>query len=165
MSPSGAVSILHSFTGADGRAPTVPLLQAADGNFYGTAAGGSFNEGVVFKVTSDGSLTVLHNFAGGEADGAQPLGALVQAPDGVFYSTTKFGGSADTGTIFRMSLSGTVTVLHAFGPGPSAAAPSAPLLQAADGNFYGTSAAGGSRNLGTVFRIAADGKSRILHSF
>jgi uncharacterized repeat protein (TIGR03803 family) len=112
---------------------------------------------------------VMHSFAGGASDGASPQAALIQGTDGNFYGTTVRGGLFDEGTVFRMTPAGSVAVLHTFGhPCPGCthgAGPEAELLQGIDGNFYGTTARGGTSGLGTVFRMTPDGTVTTLHSF
>jgi uncharacterized repeat protein (TIGR03803 family) len=98
--------VLHSFDGPDGAYPNAGLVQASDGNFYGTTSEGGASGncsggcGTVFKITPNGTLTTLHSFGG--SDGAGPYGALVQATDGGFYGTTFGGGAYGSGTVFRM---------------------------------------------------------------
>src|SRR6185503_9449182 len=110
------------------------LIQASDGNFYGTTfAGGSFGKGTAFKMTAAGVVTLLHTFTGG-ADGESPFAALFQANDGNFYGTTYSGGAGGKGTIFRISADGsTFVTLYAFlGGAGSGANPRAALMQAGD---------------------------------
>jgi len=161
------VTTLHSFNGGDGRSPEATLVQGSDGNFYGmTALGGTHAKGTVFKIDSTGSLTTLHSFSGFPGDGAVPVAGLVQGTDGSFYGTTSSGGAFFQGTVFRMTSSGAVTVLHSFnsflGEG---AVPIAGLVQGSDGNFYGTTALGGAHFKGTVFKIEVGGSFTTLHSF
>jgi uncharacterized repeat protein (TIGR03803 family) len=100
---------VHSFTGADGASPRAGLIQASDGNFYGTTfSGGAYNRGTVFKITSAGVLTTLHSFTG--ADGANPQAALIQATDGNLYGTTVSGGANGIGTVFELQLSTNYTL-------------------------------------------------------
>jgi uncharacterized repeat protein (TIGR03803 family) len=97
------LTTLHSFDNTDGTNPNGGLVQATDGNFYGTTVGGGANGGgTVFKITSNGTLTTLHSFAG--ADGANPYAGLIQATDGNFYGTTAWGGVNDTGIVFSLSV-------------------------------------------------------------
>jgi uncharacterized repeat protein (TIGR03803 family) len=94
----------------DGSSPYAGLVQATDGNLYGTTVlGGAGGEGTIFKITPSGTLL---SFAG--TDGAQPYAGLIQATDGNLYGTTKFGGANNDGTIFKITLSGTLTTLHSF---------------------------------------------------
>jgi uncharacterized repeat protein (TIGR03803 family) len=168
MTPSGTVTVLHAFTGlaTDGSEPTAALIQAADGNFYGTTySGGTSNRGTVFKMTPGGTVTILHVFTGGTSDGASPYAALIQATDGIFYGTTVGGGTANQGTVFQMTPSGAVTILHAFTGGTTdGAGPGGALIQATDGNFYGTTGTGGTTNGGTIFKVTISGVS-IVHAF
>jgi uncharacterized repeat protein (TIGR03803 family) len=79
------------------------LIQAADGNFYGTAIGGGYNNaGTLFKISSGGVLTTLHAFD--YTDGEAPCSPLLQAPDGTFYGTTDVGGSGQEGTVFQLTV-------------------------------------------------------------
>jgi uncharacterized repeat protein (TIGR03803 family) len=131
-----------SFDGTDGALPNA-LIQAADGNFYGTTEkGGTYGGGTVFKITPEGTLTTLHRFV--YTDGAYPSGGLIQASDGNFYGTTSLGGIPPNfeGTVFKITPDGTVTVLHIFG-GADGRNPQV-LIQARDGNYYGTTAGGGA---------------------
>jgi uncharacterized repeat protein (TIGR03803 family) len=161
--PDGSRRVLYSFTGADGAAPS-GLVRATDGALYGTTrSGGDSGNGTVFRITAGGALATLHAFDG--SDGAQPSGQIIQATDGKLYGTTSGGGAAGAGTIFRMTPDGSVTTLHAFGGGHDGAQPAATLVQAADGRFYGTTAAGGGDGRGSVFRLTQDGTMTVLHSF
>ncbi|MGZ8927332.1 MAG: choice-of-anchor tandem repeat GloVer-containing protein [Methylobacter sp.] len=144
--------------------PTGKLTQGSDGNFYGsTYYGGSSGAGTVFKMDSSGSFSVLHEFDG--AGGANPYVGLIQGSDGNFYGTTLGGGSSSAGTIFKISPSGDFTVLHEFDGADGGATPYAGLIQANDGNFYGTTFSGGSNSNGTVFKIDASGNFNVLHNF
>jgi uncharacterized repeat protein (TIGR03803 family) len=168
ITPTGMVTTLASFSQANGYTPSSPLIQGKDGNFYGTTPdGGGTAEpgfGTVFKITPTGTLTVLHSFNG--TDGEKSLGALVQGADGNFYGTTSFGGANPNfgGTIFKITPTGTLTTLHSFGSGDGSGA-SAALIQATDGNFYGTTSGFGMSNTGTVFKITPTGTLTTLHTF
>lgn len=156
VTPSGTFTLLYSFTGgADGANPQRPLVGAADGNFYGTAAyGGANGCGTVFKMTPAGILTTLYSFSGRD-DGANPVSELLGGTDGNFYGTTSAGGAAGSGTVFRITLSGTLTTLYSFTGRSDGAKPLAGLMRASDGNFYGTTSAGGALGAGTIFRFSA----------
>lgn len=163
----GPVTPLYNFCSlsncSDGAAPWAGLVQGADGNFYGTtSAGGTNNDGTVFKITSAGTLTTLYSFAG--TDGSTPKGALVQASNGNFYGTTSLGGANSLGTVFQITPGGTLTTLYSFA-GPDGASPGTGLIQANDGNFYGTTKSGGTNNDGTIFQITPGGALTTLHSF
>src|SRR5271166_4557855 len=92
------------------------LVQAPDGNFYGTMGGGNYSYGIVFKVTPQGLLTALYSFCAQPScpDGEYPDAGLVLATDGNFYVTTYNGGASGQGTVFRISPGGTLTTLHSF---------------------------------------------------
>jgi uncharacterized repeat protein (TIGR03803 family) len=141
------------------------MVQGFDGNFYGTSTeGGVYGWGSLFKITPEGQLTTLHSF--NLTDGADPYGSLVQANDGNFYGTTHGGGvgSDASGTIFKITPEGELTTLHTF-IGSDGATPLASLVQATDGNFYGTTSEGGASGAGTIFEIAPGGTLTTLHSF
>jgi uncharacterized repeat protein (TIGR03803 family) len=170
MTTNGAVTILHSFgLSPDGVNPDAVLVQGSDGKFYGTTYGGGTNgAGTVFQITKNGTVTLLHSFTN-TPDGAVPEGGLVQGSDGNFYGTTSEGGKRDNGAVFQITTNGTLTILHSFTNTVGGYVPEGELVQGGDGNFYGTTANGGTNNLfpgyGTVFRIATNGTLTILHSF
>jgi uncharacterized repeat protein (TIGR03803 family) len=138
---------VHSFTGTDGRAPRGGVVQARDGQLYGTtSAGGQGERGTVFRMTQQGALTTLHSFTG--PDGAAPSAHLVQGPDDALYGTTSEGGANGLGTVFRITPGGDFTNLNSFAGVPGQMRP--PLTLATDGNFYGVAGNG-------VFRMTADG--------
>ncbi len=163
-SPAQILTTLVSFDGTNGKDPESSLVQANDGNFYGTTvSGGASNRGTVFKVTPSGTLTTLYSFNLG-ADGFFPASGLVQATDGNFYGTAANGGANNNGTVFKITPSGTLTTLHRFS-GTDGATPWGGLAQGIDGNFYGTTYYGGAKNLGTVFTITPSGTLTTLYSF
>ena len=157
---------------SDGAYPEGTLVQYG-GDFYGTTSGGGANSvsGTVFKITPNGTLTRLYSFCSqtGCIDGTQPGAGLVQGVDGNFYGTTPTGGANDNaGTVFKITPAGTLTTLYSFcsqkgctdGGGPVAG-----LVQAAYGDFYGTTQDGGTHAVGTVYRITPSGTLTTLHSF
>jgi uncharacterized repeat protein (TIGR03803 family) len=172
ITPGGRLMALYSFCSqsacADGANPGAALVQATDGNLYGTSSGGgAYGEGTVFRITPAGKLTTLHSFD--VTDGSFPLGALVQAANGRFYGTTVDGGEYDEGTVFEITAGGELTTLHSF-DGPDGLFPQAGLVQATNGRFYGTTYDGGASSncpggCGTVFEITAAGRLTTLHSF
>ena len=174
VTPAGVETVLYAFAGGnDGELPTAPLTEGTDGNYYGsTPFGGVNGQGVVFKVTPAGVETLLHAFAGGSADGANPYTALIQGTDGNFYGTTNSGGDASClggcGTVFKLTPAGAESILYlftasAFG-GPQPPSPSS-LLQGTDSNFYGTTSNGGELGAGAVFRLTPAGAASVLYSF
>jgi len=165
MTPLGVLTTLVNFNGPNGRVPYAALVQANDGNFYGVTdtggstyvSAGSPGYGTAFKMTPAGVLTTLVSFDGNTM-GFQDA-KLVQGRDGNFYSTTYLtnnfiGNNPTVGNVFRMTPEGVVTILGWF-PflSPLGANPFAGLVQGTDGNFYGTTEAGGSSGLGTIFQL------------
>src|SRR5208337_3389753 len=163
---NGGLSSLYSFTGGNnGANPQAGLVQGSDGNFYGTTyQGGTNNYGTVFKINTNGGLTSLYSFTGGN-DGANPQAGLVQGSDGNFYGTTYQGGTNNYGTVFKINTNGGLTSLYSFTGGNNGANPQAGLVQGSDGNFYGTTYQGGTNNYGTVFKIRTNGGLSSLYSF
>lgn len=177
----GVETLLHSFAGgSDGENPSMPLVEGTDGNFYGTTplGGASANAasqceqgcGTVFQITPAGVETVLHAFAGGSSDGANPYMGLIEASDGNFYGTTSSGGNPDCkagcGTAFSITSAGSEAVLHFFGASSTDGTdPSSALVLAADGSFYGTTAFGGIYNHGAVYTMTPAGVETVLFSF
>ena len=172
---AGQLTTIHNFcsqTGCpDGYGPG-GLVVALDGNLYGTTSdGGAYGYGTVFKITTGSALTTLHSFD--RTDGAIPNG-LLQASGGNFYGTTSDGGTYGFGTAFKITAAGQLTTLHSFCvqslPCPDGNSPFG-LFQATDGNFYGTTASGGSSSAcgdggcGTVFRVSQVGTLTTLHNF
>jgi len=184
MTPGGVLTLLYSFADSGGFYPIGALVQSTNGNFYGTTAGDGFNgSATAFKMTPAGTLNTLHSF-NFYTDGSSPGGDLVQGTDGNFYGTANFGGrtggncgSLGCGTIFKITPGGTLTTLHTFAGYPTdGASPNDGLVQATDGNFYGTTSAGGANDpsscaqsspvgCGTVFKMTPGGMLTTLHSF
>lgn len=161
---AGEFSVLHQFTTAEGSNPN-PLIQAGDGNYYGTAmTGGAFNwYGDVFRMSASGAVTVLHSFNG--SDGGQPRGTLVDGYDGFFYGTTSMGGTYGGGTAFKISSTGAFTVLHHFkGSATEGSAPQC-ISNGNDGHFYGVAMFNGANDKGTVFKLSRTGVVTTVASF
>lgn len=160
MTPAGSVTVLATL--GSGSLPLGPLLQATDGNFYGVTEGGGPNQsGTIFKMTPGGTLTNLYTFSpcspSGCPIGSRPAGGLIQGKDGNLYGTTSAGGVNSTGgTIFQLTLGGTLTTLHSFAAqvdSTNGIDPQGTLLQVSNGTIYGTTAGGGTNNFGTVFSL------------
>ena len=189
VTAQGTLTTLHEFHGNDGAGPDGALVQGTDGNFYGTTTfggtgcAGTAGCGTIFKMTPQGTVTTLYSFCvqTGCPDGAAPV-ALLQATDGNFYGTTAalFSGEGQKrdcfgaiscGTVFKITPSGTLATLYSFcsqtncSDGFAAEA----LLQATDGNFYGTTYGGGStacyEGCGTIFKVTSQGTLTTLHEF
>lgn len=175
--PGQTFTTLLTFDGTNGAYPAfVTLLQGADGNFYGTTRqGGTFNGclpdcGTVFKITPRGTLITLHTFE--LADGSAPEAGLALATDGNFYGATSTGGGGscgDCGTVFKITAGGRLTTLHIFN-GDDGSVAFAALVQATNGNLYGTTTEGGAfpdcpAGCGTIFRITPAGEFTSLQAF
>jgi uncharacterized repeat protein (TIGR03803 family) len=182
--PGGSLTTLYSFCSGinsgncyDGENPNAALTLASNGNFYGTTYEGGlygYEGGTIFEITPAGELTTLYSFCAKAncADGASPNG-VIQAAAGNFYGVTYEGGigscsdGAGCGTVYEMTPTGTLTTLYTFcrdtncpdGWGPSS------VMQATDGNFYGTTNLGGANGEGTIFEITPAGKLTTLYSF
>jgi uncharacterized repeat protein (TIGR03803 family) len=114
MTPTGAITTLVSFNGANGSFAATGLIQGGDGNLYGTTSGGGASGGgTVFEITPAGVLTTLVEFNG--ANGYNPAAGLLLGNDNNFYGTTEFGGAGGLGTMFQMTPAGTLTTLASFG--------------------------------------------------
>lgn len=178
MTPAGKLTTLVSFNGTNGAAPMSPPVRAADGCLYGTtsAGGRSFagtpftGLGTVFKITPGGDLITLHFFAGYPNDGTRPMfGGLARGTDGNFYGTTQSGGANGSGTVFRISPAGSVSVLYAFSRPDyntqtnfDGASPAAGLIQATDGSFYGVTMDGGAYGKGVIFRLSINADPPVI---
>ena len=198
MTTNGSLTTLIHFTGTNGThlgsSPlgVSPLTLGNDGNFYGVTRYGGTNVagspnvgadgcGTIFRLTLSGALTTLVNFSGtnGAAPGAGPTGGLVQGSDGDLYGTTRYGGTNDEGTIFKMTTNGALTSLFSFKPqftntnlfvgnfgtNDTGAQPMTSLIQTSDGIFYGTVPLGGFYAEGAVFKFTTNLVFTTLHSF
>ena len=162
--PPASLTLMYSFNGFDGGHPEAALTQGSDGNLYGTTEyGGLFGNGTIFSVTTNGALTTLYSF--GNADGSNPSAALAQGADGNLYGTTLNGGTNGDGTLFSITPGGVFSTLASFNSPVTGGNPNAPLIQAADGNFYGVTPVGGLFNQGTVFSVTTNGAITVLDSF
>ena len=197
ITATGNLTTLYSFCSqpncADGEIPWGGLVQGTDGNFYGvTNSGGPYAGGNVFKLSPNGSggwtENLLYSFCahrntnGSCTDGGGPEGALLEAPNGNFYGTTVSGGANGLGgTVFEVTPDGTLTTLYNFCSETGArgicldgSEPAGQLVQASDGNFYGTTSLGGvpcnsssryQEGCGTAFRITPAGEFTPIYNF
>ncbi|HTR23516.1 MAG TPA: choice-of-anchor tandem repeat GloVer-containing protein [Terriglobales bacterium] len=183
ISSSGTFKELHDFYPPEGIFPWTGPTLGSDGSFYGTTVGGGTSSacndgcGTVYKIKPTGKLTTLHSF--GLADGASPYSGTVQASDGNFYGTTTLGGinpnsctfvvaSEACGTIFQITATGQLTSLYYFcsvGICLDGLDAFGTLIQATDGNLYGTTVQGGLFTLGVLFQVTTSGSFQVLHNF
>lgn len=174
LSAAGQMSILYSFRGGttDGSNPLAGLAMDSAGNLYGTTTGGgsSSGDGTVFEISPMGTETIPHFFTGGPTDGTIPWGGLAADSAGNLYGTTFAGGAYGLGAVFKISSSGTETILHSFAGGTVDGSnlgqvPGMPLLVDGSGSVYGVTGGGGAYGSGTVFRIDPAGTETVLYSF
>ncbi len=162
--PGTRLATLHWFSGGNEGGTPNALMQATNGIFYGTTEFGGANQlGLLFKMTTNGTLTTLASFDG--TNGGVPRAALVQGVDGNLYGTSAAGGTNSAGNVFKLAPDGTPTNLYSFTGGSDGANPSAALVQGVDGSFYGTAQNGGAYGFGDVFKLAPDGALVPLYSF
>jgi uncharacterized repeat protein (TIGR03803 family) len=183
VTPSGILTSLFSFSGTNGWGPGGPggaLVEGSDGYFYGTTQFGgptynpitypyNYGYGTIFKISTNGILTTLVSFNG--TNGSNPVGALLEVTNGVFYGTTSSGGVSNLGTVFQITTNGILTTLASFN-GTNGSAPQAGLIRGRDGCFYGTTLNGGTftnqsgnRPFGTIFKMNSNGMLNSLYSF
>jgi len=168
VTPAGAQAILYNFCPvsgcADGSTPEGELVQAPNGDLYGTTEQGGLNCsssggcGTIFRITPGGSMTTVYQFCSQPScvDGETPVAGLVLAANGNFYGTTYSGGAYGGGTVFKISSTGTLTTLYSFcsqvncsdGKGPNG------LVQGTNGVFYGITGVGGGNGAGTIFSLS-----------
>ncbi len=171
LTPSGTETLLYKFNGqTDGAFPIAPLIFDQAGNLYGTTVGGGSGDcGVVFKLTPAGTETVLYRFTCG-ADGGIPYG-LIFDTNGNLYGTTADGGISNSqcprgcGVVFKLTQSGTETVLYSFTGGPDGSGPGGSLVSDNSGRLYGAAYSGGDFNCGTLFGLTPAGSFAVLHTF
>ena len=155
LGPKGKLTVLHSFTGGttDGCYPYGTPAVDAQGNMYGGTGGcGTSNFGVVWKVSKNGTETILHNFSG-TSDGQSPLAGVILDADGNIYGSTNTGGASGFGTAFEIHKNGKFTLLHDFTGGTDGKYLYGGLILDPKGRIYGTTINGGTGGYGTVWRI------------
>ncbi|RDC64559.1 hypothetical protein AHMF7616_03173 [Adhaeribacter pallidiroseus] len=163
-SDGSGFTVRHRFA-ISGQIPYGDLIKNNDGYFYGmTSRGGAYGYGTIFKMTANGTVTILHSF-NNTVSGANPQGSLKKASDGNLYGMTYKGGAYNYGTIFKITPGGTLTVLRSLDYTNDGGYPYENLIQASDGNFYGLTLGGGSTGNGTIFKITLGGDYTVLRSF
>src|SRR6202453_4976710 len=165
--PAQTVSTIYQFSsGSNPNLPAGVMAQGQDGNFYGiTLSGGTANQGVIYKISSEGAITSLYSMA--QSDGTTCSG-LNLGTDGNFYGTCHNGGANGYGTLFKVTSAGVLTVLHNFaaqGSTSDGCEPLAPPIQASNGDFYGTTSFCGANGEGTVYKLTLAGVYSLLYSF
>jgi uncharacterized repeat protein (TIGR03803 family) len=166
LSATGQETVLYSFNGKnDGGRPLSGVIRDSSGNLYGTTpTGGYADYGVVYKVDSGGTETVIYSFKG-LADGGSPQAGLYRDSAGNLYGTTTAGGTSTSGTIFKITPQRIETVLYNFTGGADGSLPYAGLVRDSAGNFYGTTYYGGASGAGVVYELSAAGQESVLYSF
>ena len=155
LSKKGKLTLLHSFTGGttDGCYALGTPAMDKTGNLYGTAeACGASSAGIVWKVTKKGTETVLYNFTGSTSDGGYPVSGVARDAKGNLYGDCEAGGASSDGTVFEVSKTGTLTLLHSFA-GSDGEYPFGGVILDAKGKLYGTALEGGTGNYGTVWSL------------
>ena len=166
VTPSGAETVLYRFTGgSDGSEPTGGLIMDGAGNLYGTTSSdGAYKNGTVFKLASSGTESTLYAFIRGGVSGYKS-GRLLMDSAGNLYGTTAYSGPYGEGTVFKLTPSGTETVLYSFMGASDGGQPQAGVVMDSAGNLYGTTSTGGAHNAGTVYELSASGTESVLYSF
>jgi uncharacterized repeat protein (TIGR03803 family) len=166
ITSSGTLTAIYSFCAqancTDGEYPPAGLVRGAHGDLYGTTfLGGAYSSGTVFQITPEGMLTTLHSFCAEAdadcADGSEVYAGLARGTDGNFYGTTSSGGANSEGAVFQITPSGTLTTLYNFCSEANCTDgenPRAGLVQATNGDFYGTTVGNLTTNYGTVFSLS-----------
>ena len=174
VTTSGTYTALHDFQGSDGGFPIGAPIEASDGNLYGATFGDQVNNfGTVYKYSRDGTFSNILSFSVDGSKGAAIYAPLIQANDGSLYGTSTEGGVNGCGTIFKLTTSGILLHVYSFPCGSGGSRPVGPIMQASDGNFYGTTAWGGittgyrcqSSGCGTIFRMTQSGSITVLYEF
>jgi len=171
---TGKETTLYEFQAGDNDGYT-PMggLASYKGSFYGTTCGGPHGQpggpGMIFKLTKSKKTyveTILHIFD--TSDGACPnFVTPVFDAQGNLYGTTSGGGSGNSGTLFKLTPTGTLTILHNFcnycaGDGQ---VPQSGVTFDKKGNLYGTTQVGGTYTYGTLYEVTASGTYQILYNF
>lgn len=160
MTPAGVYTNLHAFSGSDCHSSN--LVQASDGNLYGTLAQCAVVQGAgcVYKISTAGVFKEIHDFA--FTTGQAPCTGLIQGKDGKLYGATNQGALNGNGNIYKMTTAGVATDFHDFTNATDASCvnnvgPPVNLLQVTDGSFYGVNPAYGPIGNGSIYKQTAAG--------
>ncbi|MFO1468134.1 MAG: choice-of-anchor tandem repeat GloVer-containing protein [Steroidobacteraceae bacterium] len=166
MTPAGDFTLLYSFSNSEGQTGAYyGLTSGSDGLLYGTTYGWVTDVfGAVFTLSTSGEFHSLYTFSGG-LDGGRPTAPPLQGSDGQFYGVTLLGGEFGCGTVYRLGPSGIPTTVHSFTGGADGCMPFSALTRSKNGRLYGTTQAGGSATIGTLFEIGENGTVTGLYSF
>jgi len=148
----------------NGAYPYSGVMRDSAGNIYGTTtSGGKAGVGIIYKLDTSGSLTVLHSFGG--LDGSDPVAGVVGDSAGNFYGTTYFGGATNAGVVYQLDASGHLHVLYSFTGGDDGSNPQSGVIRDKAGNLYGTTYYGGAAGAGAVYKLDTSGHQTVLYSF
>jgi uncharacterized repeat protein (TIGR03803 family) len=164
LGKDGDFTTIYLFPGnPNGSSPFGGLVLDGSGNVYGTTTygGGDAYAGTVFRLTGGGAESVLYSFLG-TPDGANPQESLVRDDLGDLYGTTRYGGTLEAGTVFKINSEGDETVLHSFG-GAEGSFPEGPVVRDPEGNLFGT--VPNASKGGCVYKIDASGNFSVLYNF
>jgi uncharacterized repeat protein (TIGR03803 family) len=164
------VTFIYDFHASGQQSSALSVIQGTDGNLYGTAGGGSHDQGRVFRLTSTGELTTIYSFCSQPncADGESQEPMPILGSDGNLYGVATFGGNATgSGTFYKLTLEGQFIKLYTFCSAPACADGQWPhgFIQGRDGNFYGTTESGGANNSGALYQLSPSGGFKVLYSF
>jgi uncharacterized repeat protein (TIGR03803 family) len=164
VTSAGKLTTLQTFTTAQGYQGG-QLTLGSDGDYYGGMnLGGANGTGTLLKVTPSGRVTVLHSFVANASDGTDAAGGMVEAPNGLFFGTPYAGGANGAGTLFKITSSGTFTLLRSFAAATDGSGPEV-LMLGTDGNMYGVTMSGGTNNCGTLFKVTQEGVFSVVYNF
>jgi uncharacterized repeat protein (TIGR03803 family) len=168
VSPAGVETVLYNFGGfsGDGHVPTGGVTLDSQGNAYGvTGGGGAYDNGTAYKITPDGTETILHSFGASKTDGTYPYKAVSLGANGDVYGITDTGGTSNVGILFRIAPDGTETILHNFSYNNGDGAYPTGLTIDLQGNLYGTTLFGGTYDEGIAFELGSKVGYSILYNF
>jgi uncharacterized repeat protein (TIGR03803 family) len=164
LTRAGKFTTLYTFNGSLGSYPEGKLVEGPNNILYGIADGGGTNDcGTIFEFTLSGEPVTTYNFVCVTAN--NPAAGLLLANDGNFYGTTDEGGTYNLGVIYRFDQQGVLTVLYNFGETANDGFTHVALIQATDGNLYGTTGNGGAYKNGTIFQITLQGTYTRVYDF